>query len=93
MTATTSGHTWQIVPVNGIAGAVLFALFSYLFFRHFLLVFMMMDLILRWLRGFRWFPGEGRRLRTVVHWAVAAGLFAGGLVVMGSQGWIKFIPK
>ena len=68
-------------------------LFFYLFFRHFLFVLMFMDVILGWLRRFNWFPKEGKRLKTFVHWLVAVGMFSGFPIIAGSAGWLEFIPR
>lgn len=92
-TITTSTNSWQIVPANTAAGIVLAILFFYLFFRHFLFVLMFMDVILGWLRKFNWFPKEGKRRKTIIHWVIALGLFFGYLAVAGSAGWLEFIPQ
>jgi hypothetical protein len=52
-----------------------------------------MDLILGWLRGFDWFPKEGKRTKTLIHWIIALALFLGFLFVAGSAGWLEFIPQ
>ncbi|MEM1163673.1 MAG: hypothetical protein AAGJ28_22300 [Pseudomonadota bacterium] len=83
----------KIVPSHTIAGIVLMVLFLYFFFRHFMLVLMIMDLVIGWLRQFRWFPKEGKRLRTLVHWLIAFGLIGVYLAVAGSLGWLNFVPK
>lgn len=88
-----NGSSWQIVPLNAFTGFVLFALFFYLFFRHMLFVFMFADILFGWLRKFNWFPKEGKRLKTFVHWIIAVGLFVAFLVVAGSVGWLEFVPK
>ncbi|APX13480.1 hypothetical protein BWR18_18695 [Tateyamaria omphalii] len=58
-----------------------------------LFTLMLMDLILGWLRKFRWFPKEGKRHKTIIHWFIALGLFLGFLGAAGSAGWLEFIPK
>ncbi len=93
ITTSTSSSSWEIVPTNAIAGIVLAVLFFYFFFRHFLFVLMFMDVILGWLRKFDWFPKEGKRRKTIVHWAIALGLFVGFLTIAGSAGWLEFIPQ
>lgn len=94
-TITTSTHTssWEIAPTNAFAGIILSVLFFYLFFRHFLFVLMFMDLMLGWLRKFNWFPKEGKRKKTFIHWLIALGLFFGFLAISGSAGWLEFIPQ
>jgi len=67
--------------------------FHLFFFRHFLFVLMFMDLILGWLRQFNWFPKEGKRLKTVLHWAIALALFGGYLAIAASMGWLQFVPS
>lgn len=89
----TNQMAWKILPQNDFAGLVMGILFIYLFVRHFMLVMMFMDIVMGWLRQFRWFPGEGKRLKTLIHWCIAAGLFGGFLAISGSAGWIKFVPK
>jgi len=83
--------SWEIVPTNTLAAIVLGVLFVYLFFRHALFVFMVMDLFLGWLRAFSWFPKEGRRFRTFVHWIIALSLFLLYLLLAGVAGWLDFI--
>ncbi len=92
-TASTNGNSWEIVPANTLAGVVLGVLFIYLFFRHFMLLLMISDLILGWLRKFSWFPKEGKRRKTFIHWIIALALFLGFLFVAGSAGWLEFIPQ
>lgn len=92
-TAATYGGSWEIAPTNAIAGTLLAILFLYLFFRHVLFALMFMDIVLGWLRQFRWFPKEGKRRKTIVHWFIALGLFLGFLALAGSAGWLQFIPK
>ena len=70
MTTSTNGKSWEIVPINTLTGIVLTVLFFYLFFRHFLFVFMFMDVIIGWLRKFNWFPKEGKRRKTIIHGVV-----------------------
>lgn len=93
ITTSSNGSTWEIVPANTIAGIILAVLFFYLFFRHMLFVLMFMDVILGWLRKFGWFPKEGKRRKTIIHWVIALGLFFGFLAVAGSAGWLEFTPK
>jgi len=92
ITLQRGGGAWQIVPESAGIGIILAVLFLYLFFRHLIFCLMFFDLILGWLRRFRWFPGEGKRMRVFVHWLIAVALFAGFLVVAGGAGWIKFVP-
>jgi uncharacterized membrane protein len=87
------GATWEIVPTNTVAGVLLAVLFLYLFFRHFLFVLMFADLLLGWLRKFNWFPKEGKRLKTLIHWLVALGMFLGFLAIAVSAGWLEVIPQ
>ena len=54
---------------------------------------MFMDVMLGWLRKFNWFPKEGKRRKTFIHWIVALGMFLGFLAVAGSTGWLEFIPQ
>lgn len=89
----TNQMAWEIVPQNTLAGIILGILFIYLFVRHFIFIMMVFDIIIGWLRQFRWFPGKGKRLRAVIHWGIALGLFGGFLAVSGWAGWVKFIPK
>lgn len=93
ITTSTNGSSWEIIPANTAALIVLLILFFYLFFRHFLFVLMFMDVVLGWLRKFNWFPKEGTRRKTFIHWIVALGMFLGFLAVAGSAGWLEFIPK
>jgi len=88
MTVTQSTYSIAIIPANPLVSAVLAVLFLYLVVRHFLLVLMVMDVVLGWLRRFRWFPGEGRRGKVVLHWLIALGLFFGSLLLAGSLGWL-----
>jgi len=83
---------WKILPQNGLATTVMIVLFIYLFVRHFIFVLMIFDIMIGWLRQFRWFPSQGRRLKALLHWAIALVLFGGFLAVGGSAGWIKFVP-
>lgn len=89
----TNESSWDIVPTNTVAWVIFFALFVYLFFRHFLFVMMFMDIIISWLRKFSWFPSEGKRFKAFIHWLIALGLFLGFLFVGRSIGWIEFIPQ
>ena len=93
ITTSTNGNSWEIVPTNTVAGIILAVLFIYLFFRHFMFVLMFMDLIFGWLRKFNWFPKEGKRRKTFIHWVIALALFFGFLLVAGSTGWLDFIPQ
>jgi len=90
---SSHGVSYQVVPINTIAGIILAILFIYLFFRHFLLVMMFMDLINGWLRQFNWFPKEGKRARTLIHWLIAVTLLVGYLSLAGFLGWLKFLPQ
>ncbi|GEM_PF-2464850 len=92
-TTSTNGSGWEIVPTNAAAGIILAILFFYLFFRHFLFALMFMDVILGWLRNFSWFPREGKRRKTLIHWLIALGLFLGFNAVAGAAGWLEFIPQ
>ncbi len=76
-----------------MAGIALAILFFYLFFRHFLFVLMFADIVIEWLRKFRWFPKEGKRLKTFIHWVIALGLFLGFLAIAGAAGWLEFVPQ
>lgn len=93
ISTSTSSNSWEIVPANSLASVVLTVLFIYLFFRHFLFILMFMDLFIGWLRKFNWFPKEGKRRKTFLHWLIALGLFFGFLLVAGSAGWLEFIPQ
>lgn len=93
LTTSTQSNSWEIIPGGTVAGIILAVLFIYLFFRHFLFVLMSTDLILGWLRQFNWFPKEGKRLKTVLHWAIAVVLFGGYLAIAGSMGWLQFVPN
>ena len=93
ITTSTNGNSWEIVPANTVAGIILGVLFIYLFFRHFMLILMVMDIFLGWLRKFNWFPKEGKRMKTFVHWVIALVLFLVFLLVAGSAGWLEFIPQ
>lgn len=92
-TITSGGKSWEVIPTNAVMGIVFAVLFAYLFFRHFLFVLMFIDLVLGWLRRFAWFPKEGKRLKTLVHWAIAMVMFFGFLAVSGSAGWLQFVPR
>lgn len=93
ITTSTNSNSWEIVPANAVTGVVLAVLFIYLFFRHFLFALMFMDIIIGWLRKFNWFPKEGKRRKTFIHWLIALGLFIGFLSVAGMAGWLEFIPQ
>lgn len=93
LTTSPQSNSWEIIPGGTVAGIILAVLFIYLFFRHFLFVLMFMDLTLGWLRQFNWFPKEGKRLKTVLHWAIALALFGGYLAIAGSMGWLQFVPS
>lgn len=93
ITTATNGNSWAIVPANTLAAIILRVLLIYLFFRHFMFVLMFMDLILGWLRKFNWFPKEGKRKKTFIHWIIALVLFLGFLFAAGSAGWLEFIPQ
>ncbi len=93
MTTSVNGNSWEIAPTNTFAGVILGVLFIYLFFRHFMFVLMLMDLILGWLRKFNWFPKEGKRRSTFIHWIIALAAFFGFLSLAGSAGWLEFIPQ
>jgi len=94
-TLTTSSNRgeWEIIPTNTVAGVILAVFFIYLFFRHMMFVLMFMDIVIGWLRKFRWFPKEGKRLKTLAHWAIALGLFLGYLFVAGNLGYLEFVPR
>jgi hypothetical protein len=93
ITTSTTRNNWEIVPANTLAGLILGVLLIYLLFRHLMLVLMLFDLILGWLRKFSWFPKEGKRRKTFIHWIIALALFFGFLFVAGSAGWLEFIPQ
>ncbi|MCO4825222.1 MAG: hypothetical protein KC451_10245 [Amylibacter sp.] len=93
VSTSVNSNSWNIEPTNAIAGTILLVLFLYLFFRHFLFILMIMDVILVFLRQFKWFPKEGKRLKTFLHWLFAMGLFVGFLIVAGVSGWLEFIPQ
>lgn len=90
---SANANSWNIVPTSTLAGVVLAVLFLYLFFRHLLFVMMFMDLIIGWLRRFNWFPKEGKRLKTIIHWGIALALLVGFLSIAGPAGWLEFIPQ
>ena len=89
--ATSGGATWAINPTNTFASIVLTILFIYLFFRHFIFMLMISDLVIGWLRQFNWFPKEGRRLKAFIHWLIALVLFLGFLLLSSVTGWIDHI--
>jgi hypothetical protein len=93
ITTSTNGNSWEIVPANTLVGVFLGVLFIYPSFRHFMFVLMFFDLILGWLRKFSWFPKEGKRQKTFIHWIIALALFFGFLFVAGSAGWLEFRPQ
>ncbi|GAA6163036.1 hypothetical protein NBRC116590_07400 [Pelagimonas sp. KU-00592-HH] len=93
MTASTNGSSWQIEPSNAIAGIILTVLFFYVFFRHFMFVLMIMDLVVGWLRKFRWFPKEGKRTKAFIHWVIAWALLVGYMIGAGAAGWLDFVPQ
>ncbi len=93
LTTSTQSNSWEIIPGGTVAGIILAVLFIYLFFRHSLFVLMFMDLILGWLRQFNWFPKEGNRMKTALHWVVALVLFISYLAIAGSMGWLQFVPN
>ena len=93
VTTSANGNSWEIVPANTVAGIILGVLFIYVCFRHFMFALMFMDLILSWLRKFNWFPKEGKRTKTFIHWVIALALFLGFLLIAGSAGWLEFIPQ
>ena len=93
ITTSTDGKSWEIVPASTLAGVILGVLFIYLFFRQLMLLLMISDLNLGWLRKFSWFPKEGNRRKTFIHWIIALALFLGFLFVAGSAGWLEFIPQ
>jgi hypothetical protein len=86
-------QAYEIVPGNAFVGVLLGVLFLYLSFRYILFALMIADVMLGWLRKFAWFPKEGRRKRTVVHWIMAIALFFGFLVIAESAGWLQFVPR
>ncbi|MCT4555501.1 MAG: hypothetical protein N4A53_12500 [Pelagimonas sp.] len=92
-TTLANGSSWEIIPGNTGARIILGALIIYLFFRHFMFMLMFTDLILGWLRKFNWFPKEGKRMKTFIHWVIALMLWYGFLSIAGSAGWLKFIPQ
>lgn len=96
MESTFSGSVneaaWQFVPQNSLVSIVLTVLFIYLFVRHFIFVLMIFDVVVGWLRKFRWFPSQGKRLKAFVHWLIAIIALAVFLVVSGKFGWIEFVP-
>lgn len=93
ITTSTNGNSWEIVPANTLAGIILGVLLIYLFFRHFMFVLMFMDLFLVGLRKFNWFPKEGKRWKTFIHWIIALAMFLGFLFVAGSAGWLELTPQ
>jgi len=86
-------NSYEIVPTSLLAGAVLAVLFVYFIIRHFLFVFMVFDVMVGWLRQFRWFPKEGQRIRIAVHWLIAIGLLVGYFALGAQFGWLDFIAK
>jgi hypothetical protein len=93
LAVSDGGKAYEILPINAPVGGLLFLLFLYMFFRHFLFALMVMDVIIGWLRNFSWFPKEGRRRRTFIHWVIAMALFWGFLLVAGQVGWMQFVPS
>jgi len=91
--SSLSGSSWEIIPTNSLFGALLFILILYFFFRHVLFVLMVMDVVNEWLRQFAWFPREGKRTKTFVHWIVALVLIICFLVAGTQIGWFQIIPK
>ncbi|WIY26625.1 hypothetical protein [Parasedimentitalea psychrophila] len=90
--ASANNATWQFIPQNSFVSIALTVLFLYVFVRHFILVLMIMDIVIGWLRKFRWFPVEGKRLRAFVHWLAAIAVFSAFLAASGRFGWIEFVP-
>ncbi len=93
VSVSTSGNSWEVVPTNPLAGILLAILFIYLFFRHLMFCLMLMDIILGWLRQFFWFPGKGKRKKTLIHWTIALGLFLGYQLVASKMGYLEFVPQ
>jgi uncharacterized membrane protein len=90
-TTTTNSGTWNVVPTNPVAGFLLFIVFMYLLFRHFVFILMIMDIVNGWLKRFRWFPGPGKRLKGLIHWIVAVGLLIGYMYLARAIGWLHFV--
>jgi len=93
ITTSTGRDSWEIAPTNTVAGVILGVLFIYLFYRHFMFTLVFMDLFFGWLRKFNWFPKEGKRWKTFIHWLIAAALYLGFLSVANSAGWLELIPQ
>ncbi len=90
---TANGVSYEITAANSVAGVVLTILFLYLFFRHFLMVLMIGDIVLGWLRKFSWFPGQGKRKKAFLHWIIALLLFVSFLLIARPLGWLVFMPQ
>lgn len=93
VSAASTSTSWEITSGHGLAVALLVVLFVYLWVRHLFLTLMVMDVIIGWLRQFRWFPKEGKRLKTFVHWLIAMGLFIVYLIVAIASGWLDAVPS
>jgi len=93
VTTSVGQNSWQVVPAHPVVAVVFGLLLLYWFFRHFLLVMMIFDLMIGWLRQFSWFPTEGKRLKAILHWLVALGLFLGFQAIAAAAGWLSFIPQ
>jgi len=92
LSAHANNASWQLLPQNSFVAIALVVLFLYVFVRHFIFVLMIMDIVIGWLRKFRWFPVQGKRLRAFVHWLTAIAAFSAFLAASGRFGWIEFVP-
>ena len=83
----------EIVPTNTAVGLMIALLVLYLIIRKILLALVVFDISISWLRRFVWFPSEGKRVITFVHWLVAVLLLLAFLLVNWALGWVEFIPQ
>lgn len=90
---TINGDPFEVIWHYPWIGYVIIALFFYFFFRHAMLVLMIMDFFISWLRSFRWFPKQGKRLKTCIHWLIALGLFFGFIGFAAVMDWYTLIPQ
>lgn len=90
---TSGDSSGTIPPANSLAGWVPGLLLLYLLVWQALFVLKIMDMALGWLRCFRWFPKQGKRLRALVNWLIALGLLGAYLVLGRALGRLAFTPN
>lgn len=97
---TTPNGSWEVVPVNALAGILLFIITAYILFRAVLFMIAMADVYsgapTKWvffIDRSKWAPDKKRLRKSAFHCIIGGVLLAVYLDMGGYFGWIEFVEQ